>query len=202
MILTKFLTIKVNHNSLNYYKSLGYDVNCSSKIIIPIEHLTKGSHQKIDCKCNYCDQITNITYKDYLSCIKKTNKYSCTKCKFNKAKLTNLEKYGFESALQNKEIKNKQINTNNKKYGFNCPLGNKLIKDKSNETLMKNYGVDNPLKSLIIKDKFKETCLKKYGYDNPNKNKDVKEKLKNTCFERYGYGCVLQNKEIKVIILS
>lgn len=47
MIITKEIETNISHLNINYYKSLGYDVVCNYKILVPIEHLPKESNRNI-----------------------------------------------------------------------------------------------------------------------------------------------------------
>lgn len=42
MILTKTVTVRPNSKTLSFYKKLGYECTMYTKLIIPVEHLTKG----------------------------------------------------------------------------------------------------------------------------------------------------------------
>jgi hypothetical protein len=75
-----------------------------------------------------------------------------------KGKASCMEKYGFENAGQNPEIKKK-------------------IK----ETYIKNYGM-HPLKTKEVIDKRAKTCLEKYG-GHPNQNKEVQAKSEASCYK-------------------
>jgi len=41
MILSSEVKIKITRNTLNYYKSIGYDVKNNDNLVIPISHLQK-----------------------------------------------------------------------------------------------------------------------------------------------------------------
>lgn len=84
---------------------------------------------------------------------------ACSKVKMiAKGKASCMEKYGFENAGQNPEIKKK-------------------IK----ETYIKNYGM-HPLKTKEVIDKRAKTCLEKYG-GHPNQNKEVQAKSEASCYK-------------------
>jgi hypothetical protein len=73
MIITKEIKIKISNNQIKYFKDLGYNTK-QKEIIIKIEHLTKGSHVKIDVCCDYCNKSKKLKYNDY--------NFSISKCKF------------------------------------------------------------------------------------------------------------------------
>lgn len=83
-----------------------------------------------------------------------------------KAKQTNLEKYGVENPLQNETIKNKCIKTNLEKYGVKYPQLNNEIRNKSEETLQQHYGlsVKNPFEIKEIQNKIKNDRKEKTGF--------------------------------------
>ena len=150
-------------------------------------------------KCKYCGDINNL-YK-YSSgyiincCVDHYNIYIEEKNK--KRNLTNLEKYGAEYPMQNKDIQKKTIQTNLEKYGVENPSQSNIIKDKKRKTILKNYGVENISQSKDIQDKKIVNSLKKYGTKYPMQNKDIQEKQKQTNLEKYGVEYTLHTDEIK-----
>ena len=113
-----------------------------------------------------------------------------------KVKSTNLEKYGVESPLQNKEVMKKVKSTNLEKYGVENPSQNKEIKSKKVDTCFKNYGVENPSQSNIVKSKKVDTCFKNYGVEHPYQAEEVREKGKATSLKNYGVEHPQQNAGI------
>jgi hypothetical protein len=110
---------------------------------------------------------------------------------------TNFERYGVRHAIQNIEIKEKIKNTNIERYNFEYPLQNEKILEKLKTTNIERYGVDNPLKNKEILEKLKSTNIERYGVDNPLKNKEIRDKIKNTNIEKYGCENPFSNEEIK-----
>ena len=127
-----------------------------------------------------------------------------------KAKKTNLERYGTENAnqseeikkkmtdiLNSEEVKQKRIDTNLEKYGVENVFQAEEIKEKIEETLVDKYGVKRTAHIKGLQDKKKQTNLKKYGASNPMQSEGVKEKAKQTNLEKYGVENPLQNKDIQ-----
>jgi len=131
MILTREIEIKINDYNYSYYEELGYDVYCCETIIIPVDLLSYGSQIKIQCKCDGCQIIKEVMFKNYVKYDNRWGEYYCRKCAEKKRKATLKENFGVEYPYQNTEIK-----------------------DKWKKTLLENWGVDNPSKSdEIIKKK-------------------------------------------------
>jgi len=127
MILTREISIKINETNYSYYEELGYEVVIGEKLIIPIELLSTGSHQKISCKCDGCDIIKDVIFKNYIKYGNKWGQYYCRKCS---------------------EIKRKKsLNLN---YGVDYPIQSKEIKKRIEKTMLEKWGVDNPSKSREI----------------------------------------------------
>ena len=120
MILTREITIRINESNYNYYENLGYDVTIGEEIRIPIELMSKGSHYKINCKCDDCGVEKLVIFKNYIKYDNKWGEYFCRKCSEKKRKLT----------LQ-------------KNFGVDYPIQNKKLLTKMKSTLMNKYGVDN-----------------------------------------------------------
>lgn len=92
------------------------------------------------------------------------------------------------------QIKESIINTNMERYGFNVPIKNKEVSKKLKQTCLKKYGVDNYAKTSeyidkvtpkyedkSIQNKRKQTCLKKYGIDNYKKTIQYKQQFQELC---------------------
>ena len=113
-----------------------------------------------------------------------------------KAKKTNLEKYGVEYTTQAKKVKDKIKETCLKKYGVEHISLIKEVKEKTKQTCLKKYGVNVPVKNKEIQEKIKKTNLEKYGVENYSQTITFKEKSKETCLERYGVEYSSQNPDI------
>jgi len=226
MISEKEIMIEIKTNSLiYYYKKLGYDVKNRSIIVVPIDHLPKGSHVEITGICDICGKEKKMMYKTYLYLISKNDIYYCKKCSEQNRNKTMKTKYGHEHALQCDIFKKKQKETLLKHYGVDHPSKSKIIKNKFNTTMLEKYGVKNALENKQIKDKmllkqikdnngvyfvqtdiFKEksknTCLEKYGSEYYLQTKDKQDKSKLTCLEKYGVEYSSQYEEILNKILK
>jgi hypothetical protein len=105
--------------------------NCNGKYSIQLDtesfikkaievHQNKYSYEKVDYKCmrskiiiicNFCKkEFSQVPYAHLRG-------QGCPFCHNRHSKETNLKKYGFESAIQSREIKEKMINTMIEKYG-------------------------------------------------------------------------------------
>ncbi len=119
--------------------------------------------------------------------------------RLNKQKNTNIERYGFENAGSNLEVRKKVSNTMMEKYGYNSPLECPDILDKISNTMLDRYGVAYPFQSSEIRNKANVTNLTRYDglmthariavykkYDgNPFSDPKIKEKIKTTLIDRY-----------------
>ena len=178
--------IRLHKKTIKYYNDLGYDTNCDV-IIVDIEDLHKNSRIIINVCCDFCKKDTQCSYSIYNTNISKGNKYSCSKkCGREKAKVTNMEKWGVDNPSKSEIIKKKKEETSLKNFGVSTPLKSKTIIEKAKVTNMKKWGVDNPSKSEIIKKKKEETNLKNFGVKNPFQSEDVKNKIKETNIKKWG----------------
>lgn len=197
MIITETIEIIVGTKTFNHFLSLGYDVKNGHKLKIPIEHLNKGSHYKVRCKCDICGSIKTLKYQDYNKNISKYKFYSCSrKCAQQKTENTNLKKYGVKNISENNEIKSKIKEANIKKYGVDNPSKSDIIKNSKKETNIKNSGFDNPMKNKLTLERAQNTNIKKYGGKSPLCDKKNIEKSEKTCIERYGVKNAMQNTDI------
>jgi hypothetical protein len=139
--------------------------------------------QKIDNRttitwlCTGC----SITIKKESQTILQDASKSCGCMKSTLRVQTNLEKYGTESPLQNKEIKEKVKRTSTERYGENY---NQEYAKRRASTIKERYGVQAFTQTEIFKDKAKKTNLEKYNTINPSKQ--FREKAKQTNIKKYG----------------
>jgi len=197
MIITKMVKVKYSKNH-KYYENLGYVFeNTKSVINIPIHHLSKGSHVKVEVKCDYCDDIMIKSYKTYIIQNIKHGIDSCRKCFFNKNILTLKEKYGIEHQMYIDGVKEKSKNTCLKKYGVEHYTQTDEYKEKCKNTCLEKYGVEYALQSDKIIRKMEQNNLEKYGVKNVFQSNEIKEKIKETNLEKYGVENVFQSEEIK-----
>jgi len=153
MIIDNKCKIKITNRNKKYFKSKGYLCDNEYENVNPND-LSNGSNIKITVKCDYCDNIKNISVKNYNSVKSKNNdEYYCSKC-------------------WNKRLKKIMID----KYGVDIPLRNKKIQEKQKNTLYNNYGVYHPSESKLLKGNLKNILIDKYGVDNVSKIDTVKIK--------------------------
>lgn len=116
MILTREIKIKINESNFSYYENLGYeDVVIGEYLTIPIELLSRGSHYRIDCKCDGCGIEKSVIFKNYIKYDNDFGEYYCRKCSEYKRKKSLREKYGVDYPIQNKNIMKKMKKTMNEK---------------------------------------------------------------------------------------
>jgi hypothetical protein len=103
MIISEFVKVKGS----KYYADLGYDIS-EKYIIVKIKDITKGSRAMVTAKCDFCEYEKEISYKSYNDNINRGGKFSCSiKCGVEKAKKSNLEKWGSEYVTNSKYFKEK-----------------------------------------------------------------------------------------------
>ena len=183
-------------------KELKYIIN-NNLIKINKNCLTCGKPLKSIIR-NFCSVSCSSANKDVQDKAKQTNlkRYGVehphqSKEIKEKKKKTNIEKYGVEYSVQAEEVKNKRKNTNLSKYGKINVFQVEEIKDKIKNTNLERYNTEYSIQSKEIKDKVKQTNLSKYGTEFPIHNKEIKEKIKKTNLEKYGVENILQSKEIQ-----
>ena len=181
MILSKSVDILINYKNYKHYTSKGYDCTYGLVSNIRVDDLPKGSHIKINVKCDICEKEKEISYQKYNKNISKYNIYCCSgKCAQFKNIKTNNEKYGTDYPTQSEIVKNKTKNTNIINWGFNNVFESDIIKNKIIETNNINYGVDYPQQNKEILEKSNNTNTKRYGFNRPSKNIIIKNKIIET----------------------
>jgi hypothetical protein len=198
MILTKTIKVNISHNNFFHYKNHFENIKIGDTIEISTEMLPIGSHKIILSKCDICGGEKNIEYRRYLSSFNNGECFTCNKCKGEKSKRTNLEKYGDENYHNAEKTKE----TNFERYGVDNVFQSDAVKRKIKETNIEKYGVEFTSQVDEFKTKSKETNLKKYGFEHHLKNKDILKKQKETNLERYGVEHLSQNKIIMENIIK
>ena len=122
MIIDNQVFVTLNPKNIEYYKKLGYEIDINNpsgkKILVSINELLKGSSVLVNVKCDYCNKLKIVTFKEYNRNISHNSKFSCSnKCGSIKKKEISIIKYGVESPSMLKHIKIKNENTNIGKYG-------------------------------------------------------------------------------------
>ena len=137
------------------------------------EYYDKFYKKENEGVCLNCGKNTH--FKRFIDGYYKFCSYKCAgnyKETIDKRKNTNIERYGVEAPLQNKDIFNKAKETIIKKYNVENISQNKEIKEKKIKTTMEHYGVINPFNI----DRVKEHCREKAK---------IKGKLKKFYFKKY-----------------
>jgi len=135
MLITKEVEIKVNTRVVTYFRNLGYITGRNKMLVVPIEHLNKGSHSVVEVSCDICGEINNIPYRSYLTIIDFDSKYYCrlNKCFTKKVRLGTIEKYGVENTSKLKSFQDKWKKTNLERYGFENTFQSEEAKIKIRE---------------------------------------------------------------------
>ena len=186
MIKEKEINVNIVGRNVNKYLNLGYDCKVGDNINIKIKDIPLNSHSRITAICDKCGEEHDISFQKYNKNIKNQNFYTCKKCSNIKAKITNINKYGYESPLQNENIYNKLKQTNIDKYGVENTFQFYEFKEKIKSTNQEKYGVYYPQQNKLILEKSNITNLKKYGVNRPAQNIDIQEKCKDTKMIKYG----------------
>ncbi|NPV12859.1 MAG: hypothetical protein HPY57_13895 [Ignavibacteria bacterium] len=204
MIITTVVHVKIQGPNIKHYRQLGYDVKVGEILTIPIEHLSKKSHQKIKIKCDVCGIEKETFYFAYTKYLEKSpdNKYRCNKCNIALREKTCLEKYGVKNSIQSEEIKEKRTRLFLEKYGVKHYNKLDIFKEKRKNTNLEKYGVESPMKDETIKSKQLKTTFDKFGVKCSLQNENVKIKTLKTMNDKYGVDYSMQNTEIKKKILT
>ena len=144
------------------------------------------------CVCNSKKvSIYESTVREH--CIDK----ECLKTfKKEKAKRTNLERYGVEHTLQAKEVQEKAKKTLVDRYGVDNISKKGEFRRKAEDTMEERYGVRNAMHSEDIKAKQTKTVKDVYGTTSTLQDPEVKAKAQNTMVKKYGHVNPFGSKKI------
>lgn len=141
---------------------------------------------KGNSKFGYYDKDENIQYKHAMNCDKIRQK----------ARQTNLQRYGGEHPLQNSNIQKKMKHTMIEKYGVDNSLKLQENREKGLRIIEEKYGTRSPIQNKEVKEKYQNTMEEKYGVDVPLKSESIKQKYNDTIKEKYGVSHVMHVPEI------
>lgn len=114
-----------------------------------------------------------------------------------KKRQTSLAKYGYESPNQSPEVKKHKNESMLKKYGHEHALQVPEFYDKVKQTTKDRFGNECAMKNPKVVDKVKQTNLEKYGYENVSQVPEVQEKRKQTCLDKWGVEWAFQADTVK-----
>lgn len=188
---------------IEYCHSNGiFDISFKEKVYIVVNNLLKIPICK-NQNCNKRVSYKNSTlgYKEYCSTKCVSSDPNIKQIKVDKS----IEKFGTKTPGESLIVKEKMMRTNMERYGYASAMCLDETQKRSKKTLMKNHGVDNPAKSSYLlskrvesfkenidvwKESFKKTSMERYGVDNPwkdieihNKSVESTKKTKNTLIE-------------------
>jgi len=145
-ILKIIVSVKTTNKNIGFYKKLNSKIKSGDIINVSIKDLSKGSKQKIDVSCK-CGILRRIYFKTLFRLTKGlTEDLYCNKCKIEKTRKTNLQKYGTENFKKTQEEYIKQANVvHNNFYDYSktqyvnsytkveirCPKHNKIFFPKA-----------------------------------------------------------------------
>jgi hypothetical protein len=201
MIISEKVNIKINPSNLKNLKKFGYDnLKIGETIEIDIKHLSKSSHCIIEAKCDICDKIKKLSYKEYNRNFNNYNIFTCgIKCSQVKVKLTNNKIFGTDYASQSDNIKEKTKNTINEKYGTDNVMHLDLFKNKVKQTNKIKYGTESYLSQSKSKEKLKQYNLKNHGVEYLLSSKKIQDKIKKTINTKEYKDKIIQRNNIKTL---
>ena len=80
-LISKTVNVKWHGKTRNYYESLGYVYTKNGdEFEAKVEDIPKGSHVKVNCKCDGCGKDLIWKYRDYYKCAKENGHTYCNSC--------------------------------------------------------------------------------------------------------------------------
>lgn len=137
--------VKWHYTNKDYYESKGYVfTKFGDSFVVSGEDLNPNSHDKILVKCDVCGIKTMLKEKrTYDAGHDDLFGDTCRKCNREKAKITNMSRFGVEWALQTNKSKEKQKSTCLKKYGVEYISQHKGFRENVKNSCLERYGVEN-----------------------------------------------------------
>jgi len=186
----KFLKIYYNNKWIFNSSKIRKEFNNGSldSILLPFADTTLSTFQKLTCIDSGINSphCVNCGERFYKWC----SNFLCASCKTTqmiaRKRITMIEKYGNEHALQNKSILNKMKKTMIDKFGVDNSAKHAGLNEKRKNTNLKKYGFESASKCKSVQDKVKNTNICRFGVERPAQNKDIIKKMMQTTKEKYG----------------
>lgn len=203
MILSDKVDIKINPSNYKRFKGKVGEV-----ITISPFDLSKGSHVKINVKCDDCQKESKVKWNIYVKNYSNGD-WLCRDCKRKK----NLnEKYGVDNVFQLKSVKDKSKETLKSKYGVDNISKLDSVKEKRKETSIEKYGVEHYMQlesnkiygqeNISNSEEVKESKKLKWENKTSDEKNKILEKRKETNLKRYGVEWTLMDEDILNKILK
>ena len=198
MLVEEYVEVKISKKNIEHYKSKGYEVNLRDVVSIKTSELTKGSHQKVNVKCDFCNTVVPKVFKAYLNETKnETLPSACRNCQHHKSIPTWIEKYGVDNPNKSPEIRAKTVATNIDRYGGKSPTSSEAIREKTKNTNIDRYGTPYYSQTDEFAERQIDINMEKYGVPYLFQSKEFKETSKETQLEKYGVESYTQTDEYK-----
>lgn len=172
-----------------FFKQVPYHEYCCKKCVHESEKVKQ--RVKSSLKETMKNSIQQIVARRKQTLLKKYGSENFTNRE--KAKQTNLQRYGVTNPNKLKAVREKINSTKEKKYGDR----NFTNREKAKQTCLEKYGVENVSKVEEVKRKKQETALRHFGVAIPAQATQVKEKMRKTCLERYGVDNIFKHESVK-----
>lgn len=163
--------------------------------ILPIQEY-KGNKVKLKYTCSFCGKEAHVSLSEF------RRGRRCEHCCKDRAKITNLKKYGAENPFQSTVCKEKMKETCVKKYGVSHHRQLKEIQEKAEKTCIERYGLRFAFHSDDSKAKAQETCIEKYGVSFPLQSLQIHRKIKKRFVEILGVEYPFSSKEFMANIMG
>ena len=207
LILPQTVKVRTNSMTYKYYREKGYEFEkCRDIIEVNVLDLHPGSHKMVKIICDICGKESEMWYGTVVEYNKENKLITCGSnfCTNKKRGDTCTKKYGkgITNVFQAEEVKEKSKQTNLEHYGCEYPMQNKEIQDKIKATLKEKYGenITNPFQVESVKEKSKQTMLKNYGAEHALQNRELLNKMLDS-FQFNSTGpCSRQQKYIHFLI--
>lgn len=150
----------------------------------PRQKYCKGPHTRI---CEFCG-------KEYVYTQNTLHSRTCgsQECKKKLRARTNLELYGVDNAMKNKEIQQRLHDNNVAKYDVGNALQRPEVKQKLMNTMLKKYGQSTNLTTPEFQEVFKQAMIERHGGQYTMNCPELRCKVVSTMLQRYGvpYYCM------------
>lgn len=198
MLVEEFVEVKISKANIEHYISKGYEVELRDVVNVKTTDLTKGSHKKVDVKCDFCGDIVLKVFKSYLNETKnETLPSACRNCQHHKSVPTWIKKYGVDNPNKSPEIRAKTIATNIDRYGGESPTSSKAIREKIKDTNISKYGTPYYSQTEEYAEKLIDINMQKYGVPYMFQSDEFKDTSRNTQLEKYGVESYTQTDEYR-----
>lgn len=157
-------TMRWHSHNKEYYESRGYVyTHTGDEFTVKVEDLPEQSHAWVKVRCDFCGEVIDVKYQNYVNRGKGSDGYACTKCKHKKAIASVKNLYGVTNVFQLDEIIEKSKETSLMKYGETSYTKTAAYKESLAERMCAGFAANGTCPTSKVQIALRDMLAEIYG---------------------------------------